>query len=135
MRAVAYDMALAERIRATVRGRKGISEKEMFGGIAFLIDGKMFIGIVKDDLMARVGKERHDEAMAKPHVRLMDFAGRPMRGYVYVAPAGCATAASLKAWIDWSVEVGRAATAAKKKSAKGKAAARRTTGKTASRSR
>lgn len=118
MRAMAYDTGLADRIRGIVRGRKGITEKEMFGGVAFLIDGKMFIGIVKNDLMVRVGADRHEEAMAKAHARLMDFAGRPMRGYVYVAPPGCATAAALAAWIDWSVEVGRAAKASAKKRAK-----------------
>ena len=51
----------------------------------------MFIGIVKNDLMVRVGPDRHEEALAKAHVRPMDFAGRPMRGYVYVAPRGAAT--------------------------------------------
>ena len=111
---MAYDRGLADRIRAVVDGRKGVSEKEMFGGIAFLLDGKMFIGIVKNDLMVRVGPDRHEEALAKAHVRLMDFAGRPMRGYVYVAPAGCRDARSLAAWIDWSA----AFTATVKKSAK-----------------
>ncbi len=111
---MAYDTGLAERIRAVVRGRKGVSEKEMFGGIAFLLDGKMFIGIVKNDLMVRVGPDRHEEALAKAHVRPMDFAGRPMRGYVYVAPAGCRDARALAAWIDWSA----AFTATVKKSAK-----------------
>jgi TfoX/Sxy family transcriptional regulator of competence genes len=111
---MAYDTGLAERIRAVVRGRKGVSEKEMFGGIAFLLDGKMFIGIVKNDLMVRVGPDRHEEALAKAQVRPMDFAGRPMRGYVYVAPAGCRDARALAAWIDWSA----AFTATVKKSAK-----------------
>lgn len=115
---MAYDMELADRIRAVVRGHKGVSEKEMFGGIAFLLDGKMFIGIVKNDLMVRVGPERHDEAMRRPHVRLMDFAGRPMRGYVYVAPPGCKTPTALAAWVDWSEEVARAV----KKKAKAPAA-------------
>ena len=99
---MAYDTRLAERIRALVRGRKGVTEKQMFGGIAFLLDGKMFIGIAKDDLMVRVGPDRHDEALARPHVRAMDFTGRPMRGYVFVAPPGCRDARRLSAWVDWS---------------------------------
>src|SRR5688572_3041589 len=74
----------------------------MFGGIAFLLDGKMFIGIANDDLMVRVGPDRHDEALARPHVRPMDFTGRPMRGYVFVAPAGIRDARALTRWIDWS---------------------------------
>jgi TfoX/Sxy family transcriptional regulator of competence genes len=101
---MAYDSSLAARIRAIILegGRKGVTEKEMFGGIAFLLDGKMFIGLAKNQLMVRVGPDRHDEALARPHVRSMDFTGRPMRGYVYVAPAGYANARSLSAWIDWS---------------------------------
>ena len=100
---MAYDSKLAERIRAIAGGRKGVTEKEMFGGIAFLLDGKMFIGLAKNQLMVRVGPDRHDEALARPHVRPMDFTGRPMRGYVYVAPAGYANARALSAWIDWSM--------------------------------
>jgi TfoX/Sxy family transcriptional regulator of competence genes len=99
---MAYDSKLAARIRAIVGRRKGVSEKEMFGGIAFLLDGKMFIGLANNQLMVRVGPDRHDEALARPHVRPMDFTGRPMRGYVYVAPAGYANARALSAWIDWS---------------------------------
>jgi TfoX/Sxy family transcriptional regulator of competence genes len=99
---MAYDTKLAERIRTVVGRRKDVSEKEMFGGIAFLLDGKMFIGLANNQLMVRVGPDRHDEALARPHVRPMDFTGRPMRGYVYVAPAGYANARSLSAWIDWS---------------------------------
>jgi TfoX/Sxy family transcriptional regulator of competence genes len=99
---MAYDSKLAERIRAIAAGRRGVTEKEMFGGIAFLLDGKMFIGLAKNQLMVRVGPDRHDEALARPHVRPMDFTGRPMRGYVYVAPAGYATSRALSAWIDWS---------------------------------
>ena len=99
---MAYDPKLAERIRAIAAGRKGVTEKEMFGGIAFLLDGKMFVGLAKNQLMVRVGPDRHDEALARPHVRPMDFTGRPMRGYVYVAPAGYANARALSAWIDWS---------------------------------
>jgi len=99
---MAYDSKLAERIRAIAGGRKGVTEKEMFGGIAFLLDGKMFIGLAKNQLMVRVGPDRHDEALARPHVRPMDFTGRPMRGYVYVTPAGYANARALSAWIDWS---------------------------------
>ena len=89
---MAYDSKLAERIRAIAAGRKGVTEKEMFGGIAFLLDGKMFIGLAKNQLMVRVGPDRHDEALARPHVRPMNFTGRPMRGYVYVVPAGYANA-------------------------------------------
>ena len=97
---MAYDQALADRIRNAVRGRAGITEKEMFGGIAFLLDEKMFVGIVKDDLMVRVGPEAHAAALEEPHVRPMDFTGRPMKGYLYVALEGTRTQASVTAWVE-----------------------------------
>ena len=96
---MAYDEGLAERIRKTVSRKRGVSEKEMFGGIAFLLDGKMFVGIVKDDLMVRLDPEQWEAAIAEPHARAMDFTGKPMRGYVYVAPAGLKREAALASWI------------------------------------
>lgn len=71
----------------------------MFGGLAFLLEGKMFCGIVADDLMVRIGPERHDEALARPHVRPMAFTGKPFVGYVFVAPAGYA-GRRLAPWIE-----------------------------------
>jgi TfoX/Sxy family transcriptional regulator of competence genes len=97
---MAYDEKLAERIREALAPRDDIQERKMFGGIAFLRAGRMFVGITGDDLMVRVGPERYQEAVAKPHVRPMDFTGRPLKGYVYVAPAGRRTAASLRAWVE-----------------------------------
>ena len=79
---MAYDLLLQRRIQRAVTDREDISEKQMFGGVAFLLDGKMFCGIVKDDLMVRVGPERHEKALGEPNVRPMDFSGRPMKGYV-----------------------------------------------------
>lgn len=71
----------------------------MFGGLAFLLEGKMFCGIVKDDLMVRIGPERQDKALARPHVRPMAFTGKPFIGYVFVAPAGYA-GGRLAPWIE-----------------------------------
>jgi TfoX/Sxy family transcriptional regulator of competence genes len=101
---MAYDEALAERLRRSLGPRPDVSEKKMFGGIAFLLDGKMVCGIVKDDLMVRVGPDRHEEALAKPHARPMDFTGRPMKGYVFVSLAGCRTDKAVKGWVDWSID-------------------------------
>jgi TfoX/Sxy family transcriptional regulator of competence genes len=96
---MAYDPSLATRIRELVAGRKGVTEKAMFGGLAFLLDGKMFCGVLGNELLARVGPDAHDAAMAKPHVRIMDFTGRPMRGYVFVAPKAIPTNAELSRWV------------------------------------
>lgn len=97
---MAYDDELAERIRRAVGPRDDITEKKMFGGLAFLLDGKMFCGIVKDELMVRVGPERYEEALARPHARPMDFTGRPMNGYVFVGPPGCRTEKAVAAWVE-----------------------------------
>ena len=100
---MAYDEGLAERIRQALPAGRPIDEKAMFGGLAFLLDGRMFVGIVGDDLMVRVGPERHEEALSAPHVRPMDFTGRPMKGYVFVAPAGCASDGALREWVERAI--------------------------------
>jgi hypothetical protein len=92
---MAYDETLAKRIRKTLGRKQRVTEKKMFGGLAFMLGGKMFCGIIGDDLMVRVGPDGHDDALTQPHVRPMDFTGRPMRGYVYVAPPACRTDAEL----------------------------------------
>jgi TfoX/Sxy family transcriptional regulator of competence genes len=96
---MAYDEGLAERIRDALRGRPNVGERKMFGGIAFMLDGHMAVGIVGETLMARVGPERYTDALRLPQVRPMDFTGRPMKGYVYVDPPGIESDAALKNWI------------------------------------
>ena len=97
---MAYDEKLADRIRQALVPRADVAEKKMFGGIAFLLDGKMFCGIVKDDLMVRVGPERCEAALAEAHVRPMDFTGRPMNGYVYVGRGGSRTVKAIAKWVE-----------------------------------
>ena len=77
---MAFDPGLAERIRDLLAGRRGVGERKMFGGLAFLLDGRMVVGIIDRTLMARVGPDRHADALALPHARPMDFTGRPMKG-------------------------------------------------------
>lgn len=98
-----YDEKLAERMRKAMKKRRGVSEKKMFGGLAFMLKGKMFCGIVKNDLMVRVGK-LHQEALAKPHARPMDFTGKPMAGFIFVSPAGAKSEKSLESWIKMGVD-------------------------------
>jgi len=102
---MAYDEALADRIRTALRGRNDVLEKPMFGGLTFMVAGKMACGVVHDDLMVRVGPDGDDSALAEPHTRPMDFTGRPMRGMVYVDPAGVASDADVARWVDRAVRV------------------------------
>lgn len=74
-------------------------EQKMFGGLAFMVRGHMVAGVLGDDLIIRVGKQGHDEALAQPHAREMDFTGRPMTGMVVVGAEGFAAEADLRAWI------------------------------------
>jgi TfoX/Sxy family transcriptional regulator of competence genes len=96
---VAYDESLATRLREAVGRRAGVSEKEMFGGLALLLHGNMFIGILGSDLMVRVGKDAHDECLNQPGARPMDFTGKPMNGYVFVGPDGCRTEQAVGRWV------------------------------------
>lgn len=96
---MAYDEGLAERIRAALEDVAGVTEKRMFGGIAFLVRGNMGVGIVQDKLMVRVGPESYDRLLRERHVRRMDFTGRPMKGFVYVVPAGYETDEGLARWV------------------------------------
>ena len=94
-----YDEGLAERIREVLHDRREIVEKRMFGGIAFLLQGHMVVGIVSDNLMCRVGPDRYERALTRPFARPMDFTGKPMKGYVYVDPPGIEDDAALDNWI------------------------------------
>lgn len=97
---MAYDEGLAERLAEILARRKGVTSKKMFGGLCYLLGGKMFVGIVKDTLMVRVGPAAYADALAQPHAREMDFTGKPMKGYVFVAPAGFDSERDLRAWVD-----------------------------------
>jgi TfoX/Sxy family transcriptional regulator of competence genes len=94
-----FDEELALRVRVAL-GPVGVSERKMFGGLCFLVDGNMACGIVKDEVMVRVGPEAYEQALSLPHARPMDFTGRPMRGMVYVGRAGLRTNAGIKAWAE-----------------------------------
>ena len=95
---MAYDEELAERVRAAMPATGDLTERKMFGGLCFMLDGHMVCGVSGDRLMLRLGPEAADAALDEPHVRVMDFTGRPMKGYVYVEPAGLAGRA-LDRWL------------------------------------
>jgi TfoX/Sxy family transcriptional regulator of competence genes len=97
---MAYDETAATRIRAALKNRKGITERKMFGGLAFLLRGNMCCGLLGSDLMLRLGPERAAQALREPYVRAMDFTGKPMKSMVFVAPAGYETDTELRHWLD-----------------------------------
>ena len=104
---MAYDEKLAERIRAVLGRRRGISEKRMFGGLAFLANGHMCCGIVKDELMLRLGEDGVQKALKRAHVREMDFTGRVSKKMVYVGKKGFARQAQLRTWVDQALDFAR----------------------------
>ena len=97
---MAYDEGLAQRLRESLEGRSGLSEKKMFGGLAFLIHGNMCLGVSGEELMVRVGADAYEEALAQPAAREMDFTGRPLRGFVYVGTEGFESDEDLRTWVE-----------------------------------
>lgn len=97
---MAYDEGTAERVRKVVQSQRGISERRMFGGLAFMANGHMVVRVLGGTLMARVGPTGYAAALAKPHVREMDFTGRPMKGYVFVEAEGLASDQALAGWVN-----------------------------------
>lgn len=93
-----YSEELAARVRA-VMPAADVQERKMFGGLAFMVRGHMSCGILDERLMVRVAPAAYDAALAEPHVKPMDFTGKPMRGFVYVEPAGIATEEDLAQWV------------------------------------
>ena len=101
---MAYDEGVAERVREVVQSRPGITERKMFGGLAFMSHGHMFVGVLGSRLMARVGPMAYSDALMKPHVREMDFTGKPMKGYVFVESDGYESDAALEFWVNKSYD-------------------------------
>jgi hypothetical protein len=96
---MAYDENLADRVRTILMAEASLSERKMFGGLAFMIDGHMCCGIVGRDLMLRLGPDGSDAARARPHVRPMAFTGRTMASMILVEPEGLRGVA-LRRWIE-----------------------------------
>lgn len=98
-----YDQSLADRVRLCLSVTSVVTERKMFGGLAFLIGGNMACGIVRDELMVRTGPTNFEAALARPHARPMEFTGRPMRGMVFVAGDGLADS-ELSDWVAIGVD-------------------------------
>ena len=97
---MAYDSGLGDRIRETLGPRAAFTERAMFGGLAFMVGGHMTCGVIGDDLVLRLGQDGAEDALDRDGVRPMDFTGRPMKGYVYVAPAAVPDDGALGDWLD-----------------------------------
>ncbi|MGH8632482.1 MAG: TfoX/Sxy family protein [Burkholderiales bacterium] len=96
---MAFDEALAARARKRLARRAGISEKKMFGGLAFLLNGNMCCGVHKQELIVRLDPGKMAAALAEPHTRVFDLSGRPMKGWILVKPAGVADDETLASWL------------------------------------
>ncbi len=104
---MAYDELLATRLRAEIGHLPGMVEKKMFGGIGFILNGNMAVGILGPDLLVRTQPGEYEAALQPPHVSVMDNFGRQMKGWVKVAPAGVEGQADLKRWIDIGLAAAR----------------------------
>jgi TfoX/Sxy family transcriptional regulator of competence genes len=97
---MAYDEELADRIREQLASRSDVTERKMFGGIAFMVAGNMACGVLGEDLIVRLGEEDGEKALAEEGVRPFDFTGKPMKNIVYVSPEQTADDDALSKWVD-----------------------------------
>ena len=112
---MAYNLKLADRIRERLSSVSHIEEKEMMGGITFMYNDKMCVGILKDEMMCRIDPELHEAAVEKTGCRTMDFTGRPMKGYVLVDETGIKNQKDFEYWINLCLEYNTKAKSSKKK--------------------
>ena len=101
---MAFDEALAERIRQALARKKGVEEKKMFGCICFFLNGNALVGVWKDRLIARLGPDEGEAALREPHVWAFDITGRPMRTWAAVEPKGVESDDQLTGWIDLALK-------------------------------
>ena len=101
---MAYDEKVAELLRKAFKRRRGVEEKNMFGGVAFMYRRYMCAGVIDDMIVIRVGPDEYENALSEPHTRPMDFTGKPMKGYVYVEPKGYKSEKDLKNWIESGIK-------------------------------
>lgn len=102
---MAYDEGLSQRIRENLVDQSGVVEKKMFGGLAFMINGHMSVGVIKTDLMVRVGADRYEQVLLQAHARPMDFTGKPLKGFVYVDEKGYESDEGLQQWVQRGVDL------------------------------
>lgn len=111
---MAYNEKLADRIRKALKDVRTVNEKEMMGGVTFMVNDKMCIGIIKDEMMCRIDPDLQDEALGKAGCRIMDFTGRPMKGYIMVDETGMKGKREFEYWIHLCLEFNKRAKSSKK---------------------
>ena len=112
---MAYNEKISDRIRAALSGTKKLVEKKMFGGIAFMVNEKMCLGVDKDDIMLRCDPEMTDELLSKKGARPFDLTGKPMKGWLLVSADGASSKKDFDFWVKIAVEANKKATASAKK--------------------
>jgi TfoX/Sxy family transcriptional regulator of competence genes len=112
---MAYNEKLANRIRENIAHLSNIEEKEMMGGLVFMYNDKMCVGIIKDEMMCRIDPDIHEASVEKSGCRTMDFTKRPMKGYVLVDDTGMRNQKELDYWIGLCLEFNSRAKSSKKK--------------------
>lgn len=112
---MAYNEKLNDRIREAMVDFRKVEEKHMFGGTCFMLNGKMCVGVVKDEMMCRINPDLYEEALQKTGCREMVFTGKPMKGYVFISEEGMKTKKQFDYWINLCVDFNRQAKSSKKK--------------------
>lgn len=115
-----YSDKLVNRIREELVDLKDVEEKYMFGGVCFMVNGKMCVGVVKDEMMCRINPDMDEVVLEKNGCRPMDFTGKRMKGYVFVSDEGMKKKSEFQYWINLCLEFNVLAKASKKKSIKKK---------------
>jgi TfoX/Sxy family transcriptional regulator of competence genes len=112
---MAYDEILANRVREILSPLQKVEEKKMMGGLTFMVNDKMCVGILKDNLMVRIDPDIYEKVLERTGCREMDFTGRPMRGFVFVDPEGTKTKKDLNYWLGLALEYNKKARPSKRK--------------------
>jgi len=112
---MAYNHKLANRIREALQDLPHVEEKEMMGGLTFMVNDKMCLGIIKDEMMCRIDPELHEAVVEKPGCRTMDFTKRPMKGYVMIDDSGMKTKKEFDYWVNLCLTFNKKAKSSKKK--------------------
>ena len=112
---MAYDEKLAGRVRELLSSKRNVAEKKMMGGLTFMVNNKMCVGILKDELMARIDPEVYESVLERKGCREMDFTGRPMKGFVFVDPEGTKSKKDLEYWLNLALDFNERAKTSRKK--------------------